>query len=1034
MKRLIERIIFFSLRHRYLILFLTFLIVLYGIYCYLNTPVEAFPDVTNTRIQIITQWPGRSAEEVERYISIPIESEMNAIPDKVSLRSISLFGLSVITMIFEDHVDDFKARQMVYQKLSNASLPDDVEPEIQPPYGPTGEIFRYTLRSNHRNIRELKTIQDWIIERNLKKVPGVADVVSFGGEIKTFEVSVNPNLLNRYNLTILDVYEALQKSNTNIGADIIEKADQAYVVRGIGTLNSIIEIENLIVTSFKETPILIKNIATVSESALPRLGHVGRDNEKDVVQGIVIMRKGENPSRVLEDLKSKIEYLNELILPSDVKIVPFYDRSALIQYTTNTVKKNLFEGIVFVTVIVFIFMADWRTTLIVSLIIPLALLFSFICLHLMNMSANLLSMGAIDFGIIIDGAVVMVEGVFVVLDNQSHKFGIDKFNKLLKFGIIKKTSTNLGKAIFFSKLIIISALLPIFAFKKVEGKMFSPLAYTLAFALLGALIFTLTLVPVLCSLLLNKNVRERKNFFVDFLSKKISKIFLTCFKYSKISLSVSFAVLIISLLLFKFLGTEFLPKLNEGALYIRASLPISTTLNQSIEIAEKFRNIMLSFPEVKSVLSQAGRPNDGTDPTGFFNIELHVDLKPKEQWERKISLDQLVYEMRSKLEKFQGINLNFSQPIMDNVEEAVSGVKGSMALKIYGRDLIEIEKIAYECLEHLSKVKGISDPAVIVLTGQPEIRVELNEEKMALYGVISKDCNDILEMAIGGKTANKIFEGDKRFDIRVRYAENYRKDLNDIGSILVPTLHNTKIPIREIAKISQSSGHAFIYRENNERFCAVKFSVSGRDLGSTINEAQNIINQNIKLKKGYSMEWKGEFENQVRAQKSLARMIPVCLIIIYLILFTMFNNILDPLLVLLNVPFALIGGIWALYLTNTNFSISAGVGFIALFGVCVQNGVILISTFKENINKKIDIHHSIIQGVQAKIRPVVMTALMASVGLLPAALSTGIGSETQKPLAIVVIGGLISTTILTLLIFPIVVKIIYSKKFSYKYY
>ncbi|MFQ3575323.1 MAG: CusA/CzcA family heavy metal efflux RND transporter [Cytophagales bacterium] len=1034
MKKLIDSIISFSLRHRYFVIFATFLTVIYGVYCYLRTPIEAFPDVTNTRVQIITQWPGRSAEEVERYITIPIESEMNSIPDKTSLRSISLFGLSVVTMIFDDHVEEFTARQTVYQRLAGAQLPEGTDPEIQPPYGPTGEIFRYTLRSSHRSVRELKTIQDWVVERNLKKVPGIADVVSFGGEIKIFEVQTNPTLLNRYGLTMMEVFEALQKSNTNVGADIIEKADQAFVVRGIGNLVNIKDIENLIVTSFKETPVLIKNVAQVKESSLPKLGHVGRDLEDDVVQGIVIMRKHENPSEVLEALKNKIAQLNDMVLPADVKIETFYDRSTLIGYTTNTVKHNLIEGIIFVTVIVFIFMADWRTTLIVSLIIPLALLFAFICLHFMGMSANLLSMGAIDFGIIIDGAVVMVEGVFVVLDHKSHQVGMARYNNLLKFGLIRKTSVNLGKAIFFSKLIIISALLPIFAFQKVEGKMFSPLAYTLAFALLGALIFTLTLVPVLCSMLLNKNVKEKHNFFVEFINRIVTKGLLISFKNSKLSVITSFLILIVSLFTFKFLGTEFLPQLNEGALYIRASMPISSTLSQSVEFGEKTRNILLSFQEVNAVLSQAGRPNDGTDPTGFFNIELHVDLKPKDEWERKISKEQLLNEMRAKLEQFQGINFNFSQPIMDNVEEAVSGVKGSMALKIYGRDINEIEDIGYKCLEYLKKIPGISEPGVIVLTGQPEIRVELNEERMAHYGVVSKDCNDILEMAIGGKTATKIFVGERKFDVRLRYDENYRKDIEDIGSILVPTLHNTKIPIREIATIHKESGPAFVYRENNERFCAVKFSVRDRDLGSTISEAQQVIEQNIKLKKGNTIEWKGEFENQVRAQKSLAQMVPVCLVIIFLLLFVMFNNVLDPTLVLLNVPFALIGGIWALWLTGTNFSIAAGVGFIALFGVCVQNGVILVSVFKENMSRKMPVDEAVRKGVIARIRPVVMTAMMASIGLLPAALSTGIGSETQKPLAIVVIGGLISATILTLLVFPIIVKYIYTRKFAYKFY
>jgi cobalt-zinc-cadmium resistance protein CzcA len=1028
MNKFIKNVIGFSLKNKFFIFFVTALVVIIGIFSYMNTPIEAFPDVTNTRVQIITQWPGRSAEEIEKFVTIPIEVEMNSIPKKSSLRSISLFGLSVITIIFEDDVEDFMARQQVSQRLQTVNMPDGAEPEIQPPSGPTGEIYRYTLTSKNKTVRELKTIQDWVIDRQLKKVAGVADVVSFGGEVKTVEIIVDPNMLARYDLTALDVYDAVSKSNVNVGGDIIEKSDQAYVVRGIGLLNNVGEVENIIVENDNGTPILVKHVATVKESKLPLLGYVGRDTTENLVEGIVLMRKAENPSEVLDNLHEKITELNENILPDDVKISTFYDRGTLIKFTTTTVIHNLLEGILLVTVIVFIFMLDWRTTVIVSMIIPLSLLFAFICMRIKGMTANLLSMGAIDFGIIIDGAVVMVEGLFVVLDHKANKIGMEKFNKLSKLGLVRETGGEMGKAVFFSKLIIITALVPIFAFQKVEGKMFSPLAFTLGFALLGALLFTLTLVPVLISILLKKNVREKHNPFVEFIQNNISKAFAFTFRNKRISLIVAFVMMGVGIFSFKFLGSEFLPHLNEGAIYIRASMPLSTSLTQSIMMTEKIRKTIGSFPEVNHVMSQTGRPNDGTDPTGFFNIEFHVDLKPKDDWTRKITKDEFIDEMKASLSNYQGISFNFSQPIMDNVEEAVSGVKGSLAVKIFGQDLIELEDIGDTVYTILKTVNGIEDLGVIRLTGQPELRIELDQQKMAIFGTNTSDVQSVIEMAIGGKAATKLYEGERKFDIRIRYRPEYRNDEEAIGNLMVPAFKGGRMPLRELADVHTITGPAFIYRENNQRFIAVKFSVRGRDLGSTIAEAQQKVNDAIKVKKGMKIEWKGEFENQVRAQKRLAQVVPISIVIIFIILFITFGHARDAGLVLLNVPFALIGGIWALMITGTNFSISAGVGFIALFGICIQNGVILISVFKKNMLDKMPLEVAIKEGVKSRIRPVVMTALMAMIGLLPAAISTGIGSETQKPLAIVVIGGLITATTLTLLIFPLIVNWAYRKK------
>lgn len=773
---------------------------------------------------------------------------------------------------------------------------------------------------------------------------------------------------------------------------------------------------------------MIRHVATVKESGLPRVGQVGLDKNDDVVEGIVVMRKDENPSAVLASVKEKIKELNEKVLPADVKMKTFYDRDVLMSYCTDTISHNVLEGIVLVTVIVLIFMADWRTTVIVSVIIPLSLLFAFFCLRLKGMSANLISLGAIDFGIIIDGAVVMVEGMFVALAHLSHNVGMEKYNKLSKLGLLKRTGGDLGKAVFFSKLIIITALLPIFTFQKVEGKMFSPLAWTLGFALLGALIYTLTLVPVLCSILLRKNVREKDNFIVRFFNRSVGSAFTWCFRNKRKSLAGAFILLVVTLGSAKLLGSEFLPPLNEGALWVEAKMPMSMSLKETVKITHELRDKLNSFPEVNGVLSQTGRSNDGTDPSGFYYVQMQVNLKPKKEWGRKISMDQLVDEMDQQLKVFQGINYNYSQPIIDNVAEAVAGMNANNAVKIFGDDLDKLDDIADKVLQQIVGIKGIKDAGILRNVGQPEISVVLDEEKMALYGVSTADAQAVIEMAMGGKTATQKYEGEKKFDVRIRYSPEYRKDENDIMALMVPTIKGSKIPLSSIAELKKVTGPAFIYRDANKRFIGVKFTVRERDLGSTIKEAMAAVQKNVKLPKGYDIQWAGEFENQVRATNQLSMVVPVSLVAIFILLFITFGNVKDAGLILINVPFALIGGILALHISGINFGISAGVGFIALFGICVQNGVILISVFHQNLRQKMPLALAIREGVLSRIRPVVMTALMAMLGLLPAALSTGIGSESQKPLAVAIIGGLVTATILTLLVFPIMFWLFYKDR------
>jgi cobalt-zinc-cadmium resistance protein CzcA len=865
----------------------------------------------------------------------------------------------------------------------------------------------------------------------------VGDIVAFGGETKTYEIRVDPGKLTNIGITPLDVFTAVGKSNINIGGDVINKNNQAYVVRGIGLLNDINEIKNIIVTNINGIPVLVKDVAEVAISSVPRLGHVGRSDaiidslgkrtvtdEPDVVEAIIVMRKGENPTEVVQAIKKKIEKLNTQILPEDLKIVPYYDREDLIHYSTHTVLHNLVEGILLVTLLVSLFMFNWRTTLIVSIIIPLALLFAFICLSLMGMSANLLSLGAVDFGIIIDGAVVMVEGLFVVLDHQAHEIGMDRFNKLAKMGIIKKNGAQLGKAIFFAKLIIITGLIPIFSFQKVEGKMFSPLAYTLGFALLGALITTLTLVPVLINTLLRKNVHEKHNPFVHHLTGFMLKGFHFTYRHKVPVITFSFIVMALGIYSFKYLGTEFLPELNEGAIWLRAQTPYSISLDKSVEISQQIRAMLMKFPQVKNAVSQTGRPDDGTDVAGFYNNEFDVILYPESEWKPHISKEELVDSMNKMLSVIPGVDLNFSQPISDNIEEAVSGVKGSICVKVFGDSLNYMEGKVTDVYNILKTVKGIEDLGVIKNIGQPELDIDLDQQKMALYGVATADANAVIAMAIGGKAVSTLYEGIKLFDIRIRFPEQFRGTEDDIGNLMVPTQSGSKVPVKEIATITKKTGPCLIFRDDNERYSALKFSVRGRDMGSTIKEAQEKVDRLIKLKRGYSMVWQGDFENAERATKRLEQVVPISLLLIFLLLFVMFGNLKDAGLVFLNVPFAIVGGIFALLLTGTNFSISSGIGFIALFGICIQDGVLLITVFKQNLERlrgdSNTLYAAIKLGVNSRIRPVMMTAMMAAIGLLPAALSHGIGSESSRPLARVVIGGILCAMIFSLLVFPLI--------------
>ncbi|HTG56169.1 MAG TPA: CusA/CzcA family heavy metal efflux RND transporter [Niabella sp.] len=1016
MTKIVQQIVSFSLKNYIIVLFLTALLVVSGIVAYLHTPIEAYPDVTNTRARIITQWPGRSAEEIEKFVTLPLMKELNTIPKKSDVRSISLFGLSVVTVLFDDDVDDFYAQQYAANRLQSVSLPDGADASIEPPAGATGEIFRYVLKSK-RDIKELTAIHDWVVERELVAVPGVSNIISFGGEEKIYEIKINPTELANYDLSPLDVYDAVAKSNINVGGDVIERGSQAYVVRGIGLLEQIEDIENILIKVKGNTPILVKHVARVEVAAKPRLGKVGLQDDTDLVQGIVMMLRGENPGDVIPRLKDKIAELNNSTLPADVKIEPFIDRTELVNATVDTVSKNIIEGILFVSIIVFIFLFNWRTTLIVASVIPLSFLFALLMLRIQGLPANLISLGAIDFGLLLEGTLVIVESVFVTMELRAHRLGMERFNKSSKLGLIRQGAGSVGGYIVFAQLILIVALIPIFSFQKVEGKMFRPLAFTLGYALLGSLLLSITYVPALCRLMLTKNIKEKENVISKFFKNNLFLLFQWSNRRRRIVVIGFIVILAGCAVRFVFYGTEFIPKLNEGALYVRATLPNSVNLEESTRLAEEMKKKIRGFDEVQFVLNQVGRPNDGTDPTGFFNIEFHIQLYPEKEWIRSVKKNELVEEMRKSLDIYPGIVLGFSQPIQDNVEEYVAGVKSSLVVKIYGNNLFELEKYADQVANSVRTVKGIEDLNVYRNIGLPELRIQLHDHKMSRYGIDIADAQAVIEMAIGGRAATKFYEEERMFDVRLRFDKPYRDNEKKIGEMMIPAEDGKKIPLKEIATISYITGPAFIYREGSSRYIAVGFSIQGRDLGSTIAEAKAKVAKEVKIPVKNKMTWAGEFESKERASQQLSVIVPAVLLLVLFLLYFNFGTIKDTLIAASTIPFAFIGGFLSLWLTQTVFGISAGIGFIILFGVNTINSIILIAVMKENM-RKMNLNEAISNGVHSRIRPIVMIALMGSIGLLPAALSTGMGSEVQKPLAIMIVGGLLICMILSLTVLP----------------
>jgi len=1010
---MINQIIAFSLQQRLLIIGASILLVIGGIVSFERLPVQAFPDVQNVFVQVVTQYPGQAPEEVEKLVTQPIEREMNGLPHLINMRSVSIFGLSVITLTFDDDAEDYFSRQQVLERLRTVKLPLQANSVLAPLTTGVGEIYRYRIEAPDLTLIEQRALQDWLIERTLRSVQGVADVVGFGGGIKEYQVQVDASKLRDYKLTLPEIYQAINANNANTGGGYIEHGYEALVVRGIGLLESAEEIGNIVVTSRNGVPIFVKNVADIVVGTQPRIGIVGYNEFDDVVQGIVLLIKGRDAIEVINGIKAKIEYLNHYGLPPGVKIVPIYDRTELVHHTVHTVEKNMLEGAILIFLVLIVFLRRLWAALVVIVIIPLSLLFAFVLINATNVSANLISLGAIDFGIIVDSAVVLVEAIMVrmTLEMQQQESEAHMRQSMLM------TAAEMARPILFSKAILIIAFLPIFTFQRVEEKIFSPMAMTLSFALLGSLIISLTLVPVLLSYLLGPKLAESHNPFVKGMEWHYRMFLEAVLRHPRRLFIGAGLALALTLSFTPRIGTEFMPKLDEGNIWLTITLPTPISLSKAKALEMDIRAELREFSEVKSILTHLGRPEDGIDPKGFNNLEILIDLEPKETW-RFGSKDELIQEIQKHLVRFPGLQLNFSQVIQDNVEEAISGVKGEIAIKIFGEDLRILQEKADQITAILHSIEGATDIAAEQQAGLAQMVIAIDRAKIARYGINVIDVEDMISMAIGGKAASQMLEGERRFDITVRLTKSMRDSVAAIENLTVLSPSGSRIPLAELADIKVNQGASRISREDNVRRIAIKCNLIGRDLGSFVAEAQQKVTQQVVLQPGYRIVWSGQFENQQRAMKRLSFIIPVSLILIFVLLFWTFHSVKNAALIVMTVPFGLIGGLIALLLTGIHLSISAAVGFIALFGIAVQNGVILLSRINLLRREGVPIREAILQGSVGRLRPVVMTAVMAMLGLLPAALSTSVGSETVKPFAVVIIGGLISATLLTLTMLP----------------
>ena len=1023
---MIRGLVDFALNNRFMILAAAILLFIWGAISFHNLPVEAYPDVANNYVTIITQWPGRAAEEVEQQVTVPLEIVMAGIPHMQHLRSTSLAGLSSLTLIFDDDsVNDWN-REKVLERLSQVTLPAGLTPQMGTDWSPVGQIYWYTLHSTNPayDNMELKSLEDWTLEKQFKSVPGVVDVSSFGGITREYQVRIDPNKLIAYGLSIGQVEQQLTNNNLNAGGSFIEEGQQQINVREVGLYRNVRDIEETQLKTSNGTALHVRDIATVVQGPKIRLGQIGKAihrvdgkviNDDDVVEGIVLLQKGDDSDSTLVGIHAKVKELNDQILPPGVKIVPFLDRSDLLHYTTHTVLHNLTEGIILVVIILFLFLGNVRGALIVSLTIPFALLFASICLDLRHIPANLLSLGALDFGMVVDGAVVMVENIV-------RHLGRRRSDSTTPMEQIREAAHEVQRPVFYAIGIIVTAYLPIFTLQAVEGRLFKPMAWTVAFALLGALVFSMLIAPVLASFLFWKGAREWHNPVMAWITDRYRHAATWAIEHRTVTVGVAVCALILAgfLGLSGVIGSEFLPHLDEGAIWARGTLAPSTGPTAGIATMNKARIVLAAFPEVTKVVSQVGRPDDGTDTTGFFNTEYFVDLLPKEKWRPAFhqNKDELIGAMDRELEKMPGVVWNFSQPISDNVEEAVSGVKGELAVKLYGDDLKELETRADQIVGIMSKIRGVQDLGVFRVIGQPNLNYVVDRAAAARYGINVSDVQDAIQTAVGGGAVSQVLQGEARYDLVARYQKPYRDTKEAIEDIRLLAPSGERVSLAQLTQVKVEDGAEEIYREQNQRYVAIKYSVRGRDLGSTVEEAIDKVNKQVKLPTGYRIDWAGEYQSQKRANKRLMLVLPITITLIYIILYTMFRSGKWALLIMCNVIMAPVGGLLALLFTHTNFSVSSGVGFLALFGVSVQTGVIMLEYINQLRVRGHSIEESAVEGAVLRLRPIMMTMLVATLGLLPAATSHGIGSDSQRPFAIVIVGGLIAALVMSVFLLP----------------
>ena len=1021
---MIRYLIDFALRNRILVLSVAAILFVWGVISFHNLPIEAYPDVADTYAQIITQWPGHAAEEVEQQITVPLEVQLNGVAHMTHLRSTSLAGLSVITIIYDDQTTTFNARQEVLDRLQLASLPQAVNPALGPDYSPTGQITFYTLTSTNPryDAMELKTLQDWFVLNQLKSVPNVVDVNIFGGPTREYQVQLDPGKLVAYGLSLSQVEQALANNNINAGGGFIERGQQALNVRAVGLMQNTDDIGATMVKAVNGTPVHVRDLGTVVQAPKVRLGQLGKTirhedgtliNDDDVVEGIVLLRKGAEADATLDALHQKIAELNSGLLPKGVKFVPHLDRSDLVHYTTHTVLRNLTDGVLLVTLILFLFLGNVRSALIVTITIPFALLFAAILLDLSHIPANLLSLGALDFGMVVDGSVVMIENIL-----RHAEYGRGKKSM---FELIATAAHEVQRPVFFARIIIIVSYLPIFTLQRVEGRLFRPMAWTVAFALLGALLFALLIAPVLCTFLFKDEIKEWRNPVFHYLQEQYGRVLDWCFVHLRLTFSMGLAALALMLFLMfsGVVGSEFLPHLDEGAIWVRGTLAPSAGPTTGISVANSARRVLARFPEVKQVVSQVGRPDDGSDASGFYNTEFFVDLLPRSRWRSEFKTkDDLIAAMDKELGKFPGVDWNFSQPISDNVEEAVSGVKGELAVKLFGSDLKVLEAKADEIQNVMGKIPGVADLGTFQVRGQPNVNLIVDRRAADRFGINVSDVQDAVETAVGGKAVSEILVGEQHYDLTVRYQEPFRKTVEDISNIRILAPSGERVSLGQLCQIKLEDGASTIYREGNSRYIAIKYSVRGRDLGSTVRQAIEEVRQKVPLPEGYHLDWTGEYESQQRANRRLAVIVPVTLVLMSFILYSAFDSWKWVGLILAVVALSPLGGFFSLLLTQTHFSVSSGLGFLALIGVSVEIGVIMVEYINQLRTRGMNPREAAKEGAALRLRPIMMTMLVATLGLLPAALSHDIGSDSQRPFAIVIVGGLIVELFISIILLP----------------